>query len=381
VEVDADVVIRVLECLDVEARTEADQLHELARLAERDGVRKLPPTVAVRLDGRPRPLPGAAGLMSEDGDRIEVRDQLPGDLAPGWYRLHTRDGQEITLVAAPAQVPQTPATWGWMLQLYGLRSGRSWGIGDLSDLQDFINWTAAEHGAGAVLLNPLHAPGLTHPVQPSPYTPSSRRFANPLALRIDDLDAYRQSDPETRAEVDALRVSASIERIDHDLVWAAKRAALELLWRAVGRPCPVNESPSADALRDWATYCALAERHGGRWTRWPEPLRAVDGPAVAAVRRDLKPRVAFHAWVQQCCAEQLAAVRSTARTAGIALGVLPQWPSRGRKPVHARPAHRDRLPARRARAGTRGTRVARRRAGRAGRRRMGTSRMAGTAEF
>ena len=36
VEVDADVVIRVLGLLDVDARTEADRRRELARLAERE---------------------------------------------------------------------------------------------------------------------------------------------------------------------------------------------------------------------------------------------------------------------------------------------------------------------------------------------------------
>ncbi|OBI04472.1 4-alpha-glucanotransferase [Mycobacterium scrofulaceum] len=326
VEVDADVVIRVLGLLDVDASSEAARQRELARLAERDRAGALPPTIAVRLDGRPRPLPGAALLVGEDGDRTEVRDELPGDLSAGWYRLHLRDGQEATVVAAPPQVPPTPATWGWMLQLYALRSGRSWGIGDLGDLREFLNWTAAEHGAGAVLLNPLHAPGPTHPVQPSPYTPSSRRFANPLALRIEDLDAYGRADADTRAEVDALRVSPTTERIDYDLVWAAKRSALELLWRAEGRPSPLDSSAAGSGLRDWATYCALAERHGGRWTRWPAPLHDVAGPAVTEARRELASRVAFHAWVQQRCHEQLTAVRDAARDAGMALGVLHDLP-------------------------------------------------------
>lgn len=322
VDVDADVVIRVLGLLDVDATTDAARRQELTRLAERDRADTLAPTVAVRLDGRPRSFAGAAALVAEDGTSIEVRDELPGDLVPGWYRLQTRDGQESTLVAAPPKVPTAPATWGWMLQLYALRSARSWGMGDLGDLREFVDWTGREHGAGAVLLNPLHAPGPTHPVQPSPYTPSSRRFANPLALRIEDTDAYRGADPDTRAEVDALRVSASTDRIDHDLVWAAKRAALELLWRAEGRPDPLDGPAATDGLRDWATYCALAERHGGRWSRWPQPLRDVAGSAVASARRELAPRVAFHVWVQQRCAEQLTAVRQTARDAGMALGML-----------------------------------------------------------
>jgi 4-alpha-glucanotransferase len=322
VQVDADVVIRVLGLLDVEAATEADRTAELTKLAQRNRAGVIAPTVAVRVDGRPHPLPGAALVESEDGSQIAVRDELPADLSPGWYRLHTHGGQTATLVAAPPTVPTSPATWGWMLQLYALRSSRSWGIGDLGDLREFVNWTAAEHGAGAVLLNPLHAPGPTHPVQPSPYTPSSRRFANPLALRIEDVDVYRRADPDTRAEVDALRVSATTGRIDHDLVWAAKRDALELLWRADGRPDPFADDSASDGLRDWATYCALAERHGGRWSRWPEPLRDVGGSAVTAARRELRPRLAFHAWVQLQCAEQLTAVREGAHAAGMSLGVL-----------------------------------------------------------
>ncbi|BBX43242.1 4-alpha-glucanotransferase [Mycobacterium simiae] len=324
VEVDADVVVKVLTLLEVPAATEAERRDELAKLADRDAV--LAPTVATRLDGRPRPFPGVVGLVGEDGAERELRDELPADLSPGWYRLHTRDGQEVTLVSAPRQVPQPSATWGWMLQLYALRSGQSWGIGDLGDLREFLRWTAGEHGAGAILLNPLNAPGPTHPVQPSPYTPSSRRFANPLALHIEDVDAYRRADPATRAEVDALRVAPDTDRIDHDLVWAAKRAALEVLWRQDGRPCPVDDSSSTRSLRDWATYCALAERHGGRWSRWPTPLRKVNGEAVIEARAELAPRIAFHAWVQQQCARQLGAVRDAARDAGMPLGILHDLP-------------------------------------------------------
>lgn len=320
VEVDADVVIRVLGLLDVDASSETARRTELARLAERERAGLLAPTVAVRLHGRPHPFPGAIALQAENGDRIEVADELPGDLTPGWYTLSTRDGQQTTLVAAPPKVPSAQPSWGWMLQLYALRSARSWGIGDLGDLREFTMWTAREHGSGAVLLNPLHAPGPTHPVQPSPYTPSSRRFANPLALRIEDVDAYRRADPDTRAEVDALRVSSTTPRIDHDLVWSAKRSALELLWRSEGRPDLLGES--TDGLRDWATYCALAERHGGRWSRWPESLRDVTSSAVAEARRELAPRVAFHAWVQRQCAEQLTAVRDAAADAGMSVGVL-----------------------------------------------------------
>ncbi|HTF47396.1 MAG TPA: 4-alpha-glucanotransferase [Pseudonocardia sp.] len=332
VRVDPDVVVRVLGLLEVDAATPADRRRELAAVAERDRADIPPPTLAVRVGDRPRPLPGARLLVPEDadgGERRELRDELPGDLAPGWYRLISEgpSGESsATVVVAPPRLPMAPPTWGWQLQLYALHSARSWGIGDLGDLREFVRWTGRTHGAGAVLLNPLHAPGPTHPVQPSPYTPSSRRFANPLALRIEDLAAYQRTDPATRAEVDALRVAPpgtdTAARIDHDLVWAAKRSALELLWRAEGRPAPAELHGNSGGLRDFATWNALAERHGGRWSRWPAELHDPSSAEVAAARVELAPRVAFHAWVQQQCAEQLAAVRAQARESGMALGML-----------------------------------------------------------
>jgi 4-alpha-glucanotransferase len=343
VQVDPDVVVRVLSLLEVDARTSADRRRELAAVAERDRAGSAPPTIALRTGAGPRTLPGARRLVSEDGEAIELRDELPADLAPGWYRLTGRDprGRELetTVVIAPPRLPAAPPTWGWMLQLYAMHSARSWGIGDLGDLREFVAWTASEHGAGAVLLNPLHAPGPTYPVQPSPYTPSSRRFTNPLALRVADVEAYRRADRSTRAEVDALRVASPASdtsaRIDHNLVWAAKRSALELLWRGAERregadPRSAERTWGADVsaglldagLLDYATWCALAERYGGRWSRWPTELRDPASPAVAAARARLAPRIAFHIWVQRRCAEQLAAVRATARESGMALGVL-----------------------------------------------------------
>ena len=351
VRVAAEVVIRVLGLLEVDAATPADRRRELAAVAERDRLGLPPGTVAMRVGEPPKPLPGARQLIPEEvvgdpgagagGGVRELRDELPGDLAPGYYRVRsavpasgrgTGTGEvESTLVVAPARLPRSTPTWGWQLQLYALHSAASWGIGDLGDLREFVEWTGREHGAGAILLNPLHAPAPTHPVQPSPYTPASRRFANPLALRVTDLEAYRLAGPDTRAEVDALRVAAPVPgtgrgsgsdehtRIDHDLVWAAKRSALELLWRAAGRPGP-SELP--DGLRDFATWCALAERYGSRWSRWPAPLRDPASAATRAARAELAPRVAFHAWVQERCVEQLAQVRAAARESGMALGVL-----------------------------------------------------------
>src|SRR5918997_6066598 len=314
VDVDADVVRRVLALLGVNADTSADVRDALAASRKPE----LPATMVLR-PGQSREIGDPGVLSDEHGAQTPVTGTLPADLAPGWYSLASGDAHTTVLVAPPT-LPEPPRTWGWMLQLYALRSTRSWGIGDLGDLREFIAWTATTHGGGAVLVNPLHAVTPTHPVQPSPYSPSSRRFVNPLYLRIADIEAYRRADPASRAQVDTLRAEPEGERIDYDAVWRAKRAALELLWRAEGTPCPVM----SDGLRDFTTFCALAEQHGPRWSRWPSELRH---PSTASADPQ---RLAFHAWVQQQCTEQLATTRNTAREMAIgvvhdlAVGVSPE---------------------------------------------------------
>jgi len=312
VTVDPDVVVRVLGLLDVDASSPAARRDALAAVRARSGGGRLPGTIAAHTD-RALPLPAPGVLVDERGIRREVVE-IPAGLEPGWYRLET-GGRVVTVVVAPAALTPPPRTWGWMLQLYALHSSGSWGVGDLGDLRAFTTWTGGEHGAGAVLVNPLHAITPVPPVQPSPYTPSSRRFGTPLALRITDLAAYRSADPETRAEVDALRPETAGGRIDYDRVWAAKRAAAEALWRAEGRP-----SPDVDHnMAEFARFCALAERHGSRWSRWPAGLRHPGAAGVAAASAELAPRVAFHAWLQQQVQQQLTAVRDAARDVGVQL--------------------------------------------------------------
>jgi len=304
VDVDPDVVRRVLGLLGVSADNWAQVRDSLA--ATRTAT---PPGTVVLRQGQRRKVSEPGVLTAEDGTELPITDATPPDLAPGWYTLSSGD-QHTTVLVAPPALPEPPRTWGWMLQLYALRSKSSWGLGDLGDLREFIAWTTTTHGAGAVLVNPLHAVTPIHPVQASPYSPSSRRFVNPLYLRITDIPGYRRGDPALRAQIDALRVGPASEQIDYDTVWRGKQAALELLWRSEGAPRPVM----SEGLRDFATFCALAQRHGPRWSQWPADLRH---PATA---RASQQEVAFHAWVQQQCAEQLAATRDAAR--GMAIGVV-----------------------------------------------------------
>ncbi len=234
--------------------------------------------------------------------------------------------------APPAQQaplpPPLPApgarAWGWMVQLYSVRSEGSWGMGDYRDLTDIVRWSGSAAGgrAGLVLCNPLHAPATTQPVENSPYFPSSRRFRSPLYLRITDIAEYALTDRATRAQVDALRPPSG-ELIDRDAVWAAKLAALELLWPAARLDATAAfRAEQGAALDRFALFCALAEEHGPDWRVWPDTLSDPAAPAVSAELEQRGDRVRFHAWLQLLCDEQLAAAARAAREVGMPIGIV-----------------------------------------------------------
>ena len=108
--------------------------------------------------------------------------------------IDTADTYTTVIVSPSALEPParlgSGRAWGLAAQLYSARSGNSWGIGDLTDLTDLAVWSAACHGAGFVLVNPLHAAAPTQPMEPSPYLPTSRRFLNPIYMRVEAVPEF-----------------------------------------------------------------------------------------------------------------------------------------------------------------------------------------------
>ena len=128
-------------------------------------------------------------------------------------------------------------SWGFAAQLYSVRSRASWGHGDLHDLADLAAWSGGDLGADFVLVNPLHAAEPEPPVEPVP-VPADEPPPDQPALPADrGHPEYQGLSAGDRARVEALAAplraaSSTAALIDRDAVWAAKRAALELI-RAV----------------------------------------------------------------------------------------------------------------------------------------------------
>jgi 4-alpha-glucanotransferase len=284
------------------------------------------------------PIVGATDVDTSDIDPGTALS-LPADLPVGYHRVRIdTSGQpaEVPLVVTPRflGLPRTVRDdrgWGFAVQLYSARSRKSWGVGDLGDLADLARWSAGL-GADYILVNPLHAAEPVPPLEPSPYLPSSRRFWNPLYLRVEDVPEYRQLDTEERAGIAALATELAEELrgkdlLDRDAAWTAKRAALELVHRAP-RTREREDAYRAyrelhgDALVGFATWNVLAIEHGNDYHRWPEELRHPASDAVLAYAAEHAAELDFEMWLQWVLDEQLEQAQAAATDAGMSIGIM-----------------------------------------------------------
>jgi 4-alpha-glucanotransferase len=265
---------------------------------------------------------------------------LPDDLPTGWHRLQARHCGGLAdrpLVVTPQRLElpealQQRRAWGLMTQLYSVRSRDSWGLGDLADLGELVDWSARKHGAGFIVVNPMHAAQPVAPMESSPYLPTSRRFLNPIYLRVEDIREVAYLPATDRAmiewqaeEVRALNTSSGV--LDRDAVWAAKRLALEAVY-AVARSAARQTAFEAfraregQGLVDFATWCALAERYGLPTRTWPAHARDHRCAGVKELRQELAERIDFHMWLQWCLDEQAGRCQRMAVEAGMPVGVV-----------------------------------------------------------
>ncbi|MEU2059361.1 4-alpha-glucanotransferase [Streptomyces sp. NPDC013455] len=282
---------------------------------------------------------GAAREAEETAGSVRPAHAVLAGLPPGVHRLTAtapdgRTGQAY-LVVAPDRLPAPPGRGhGLLVQLYSLLSHRSWGMGDLADLAELAGWAGRTAGTGFVQVNPLHAAVPGAPTDPSPYRPSSRRFPDPVHLRVEDVPEFAYVEDRERlngllAQAERLR-AAVLDKgalIDRDAVWDLKRQALELVLAVPlgpGRQAAYDAFRAAhgQALEDHATWCALAEIHGSDWHCWPDGLRDPRSADTARARTELAGRVAFHARLAWLTDGQLRAAQRAAREAGMPVGIV-----------------------------------------------------------
>jgi glycogen debranching enzyme GlgX/4-alpha-glucanotransferase len=303
--------------------------------------------VVLRQDGsRERvvvtPQTGALSLATApDGRTATIRTVTLPPQPLGRHRILCADGAEpaaCQLIVAPARCYLPPALaqgarrFGLAAHLYTLRRPDDQGIGDFSTLAEIGVRTAAEGGA-VIGLNPLHALFPQDRRYASPYSPSDRRFLDPIYVDVAAIP-FLADLPEVRAALAAEWAAFAVVRetaaVDYPVVWAAKRRVLAAAAAALARLPPDHPAAKAFAgflaeggpgLQGFATFEAISAAYPqGSWRDWPAALRQPNSPAVRDFAAQAPEAVRLSAFMQWVADHQLAEADARARAAGLSLG-------------------------------------------------------------
>lgn len=297
------------------------------------------------------------GHIESDARASSVRIRLPKTPCLGYHRLTVnlrgsgweRSAEQL-LVMCPlrcfsvSDLLGDAQAAGICANLYTVRSGSNWGVGDLTDLARLCEW-AGGLDVDFIGVNPLHV-HRNLAGDCSPYSPVSRLFRNPIYLDVTAIpefaecaEAQRMVASSTyRADLSAMR---SAEHVDYDRIMTLKQSVLEPLYRrfeerhlgaktARGRAFAAYVEAEGEQLDLFATHRALeahlADREGRDWRRWPAAFQDANSPVVDQFRREHAGEVNFHRYLQFEIDRQLAAAAQAARASGMRIGLYQDLP-------------------------------------------------------
>jgi len=220
---------------------------------------------------------------------VVKRISLPKDIPFGYHQLNLQisdNSYSALVISAPstAYIPTEPEkNWGIFCPTYALRSDRSLGSGDLTDLKSLQKW-GMKQGATVTGTLPLLASFLDSPFEPSPYSPASRLFWNELF--VDPIDTPEFNDCPAARHVakssDFRRQVRELNRsslTDYKEQMALKKSLLELMAEhfSNGKSERRNEFnsfvESHPEVRKYARFRAVVDRTGTSWAQWDSSLR------------------------------------------------------------------------------------------------------------
>ncbi len=228
--------------------------------------------------------------------------------------------------------------WGVAAQLYQLRSGRNWGIGDFTDLRDLID-IAVGWGASVVGLNPLHALFLDEPEQASPYAPASRLFLNVLNIDVAAIPEFETCEPAqalvgSQAFKSALEAVRAADLVEYGAVAELKLRVLRLIYPHFKAGAAIARQRSfetfvhsaGEALKRFCTFQAIriemrrqTSRHDD-WL-WPDGFREFGSQGTARFAASHGSEIEFLMWAQWVADTQLRDAAYHAQARGMTIGL------------------------------------------------------------
>ena len=232
---------------------------------------------------------------------------------------------------------------GLAISLYGVKSGRNWGCGDVTDLKAMLDWVAGQAGAGFIALNPLHAIPNRQPYNTSPYLPNSIFYRNPIYLDVEAIEDFSVSEgaaallalETTQREIARLRASQFVE---YERVYKLKLRFLKRLFRTfldrewkrkTARAAEFSKyiEREGELLEGFALHSALEEAiHTAHpevwnWRSWPEQYQDPQSAATREFARKQRRKILFHKYLQWQLDGQLKSAHEHALALGMRIGL------------------------------------------------------------
>jgi len=235
---------------------------------------------------------------------------------------------------------------GVLIPLFSIPSSRSWGIGEIADIEAISRWLDAA-GIHILQLLPINE---MPPGETSPYSALSAMAIDPQFITLDLVEDFADTggepalEPELRARLDAIRMAP---RIQYAEARALKNIALRRCFARFQQVHLAARTRRAAAfqayvteqgwwLRDYALFRALHAEHGEcAWWDWPEALRCRRSDALDRARGELADEILFRQYLQWLAGDQWGTARD--RAGDVALfGDLPFMVSADSADVWAR---------------------------------------------
>ncbi|NWE86491.1 4-alpha-glucanotransferase, partial [Pseudomonas edaphica] len=282
----------------------------------------------------------------EQGETLELRldgnAELPGVIALGYHQVHI-DDQTFTLAVAPTHcysvaeaVDSQPArAWGLSAQLYALRRLGDGGFGDTLALEHLAR-SAAERGADALAISPMHAMFSADTERYSPYSPSSRLFLNSLYAS----PACILGEREVRNAIEALDLTDELHALEQLTLidWPTAARAKQRLLRALYEDFRHGQHPQhadflsfrqagGEALENHCRFEAVQALRAAAgedldWRHWPEAWRSPQSPALTQFAADHTNEIGYFAFCQWLIARSLERAQQAARGSGMGIGLI-----------------------------------------------------------
>ncbi|MGN8259357.1 4-alpha-glucanotransferase [Pseudomonas sp. SMSB3] len=350
-QVSDDVLTRVLEALGHPASTEQAIAQSLRALETAGDGDHLPPLLTA-LHGEPLPLQryfkaaAKAHCSLEQGGQLIVsldgRARLPGELPVGYHQIEI-DSQRFTLAVAPPTAYRledacelaSPRCWGLSAQLYSLRRPGDGGYGDCMALEQLAR-SAAERGADALAISPMHALSAFDQEHYSPYSPSSRLLLNTLYASPAAILGERA----VRMAIEACDLEATLEDLEQQPLvdWPRAADARLRLLQALYQDFSQGDHPQRGDFESFRAAAGEALEHhcrfevlqaeavdrglGADWRQWPKAWQDPQNPEVQSFAEGYPARIEFQAFCQWLTERSLQRAQDAARSNGMAVGLI-----------------------------------------------------------